>query len=65
MRKRSIPERVREGDTGHVGPTEEVGPKTRVKRRCGRTEYFEVKVGLHQGYVLSSLLIIIILSWMS
>ena len=21
MRKRSIPERVREGDTGHVGPT--------------------------------------------
>ena len=24
MRKRSTPERVREGDTGHVGPTEEV-----------------------------------------
>ena len=28
---------------------------------CGRTEYFEVKVGLHQGYVLSSLLFIIIM----
>ena len=33
-----------------------------MKRRCGRTEYyFEVKVGLHQGYVLSSLLFIIIM----
>ena len=28
---------------------------------CGRTEYFEVEVGLHQGYVLSSLLFIIIM----
>ena len=37
------------------------GSKTRVKRSCGRTEYFEVKVGLHQGYVLSSLLFIIIM----
>ena len=34
---------------------------TRVTRRCGRTEYFEVKVGLHQGYVLSALLFIIIM----
>ena len=25
------------------------GTKTRVKTRGGRTEYFEVKVGLHQG----------------
>ena len=39
------------------------GTKTRVKTRCGRTECFEVKVGLHQGSALSPLLFIII-SWM-
>ena len=33
----------------------------RVKTRCGRTEYFEVKVGLHQGSALSPLLSIIIM----
>ena len=37
------------------------GRKTRVKRRCGRTEYFEVKVGLHQGSVLSLFVFIIIM----
>ena len=37
------------------------GTKTRVKTICGRTEYFEVKVGLHQGSALSQLLFIIIM----
>ena len=51
MRKRSIPE-------GYVKVMYS-GTKTRVKTRCGRTEYFEVNVGLHQGYALSPLLFII------
>ena len=44
MRKRSVPE-------GYVKVIQNMhrGTKTRVKTRCGRTEYFEVKVGLHQG----------------
>ena len=56
MRKRSIPE-------GYVKVTQDMhrGTKTRVKTRCGRTEYFEVKVGLHQRYALSLLLFIIIM----
>ena len=37
------------------------GTKTRVKTRYGRTEYFEVKVGLHQGSAISPLLFIIIM----
>ena len=37
------------------------GTNTRVKTRCGRTEYFEMKVGLHQGSALSALLFIIIM----
>ena len=47
MRKRAIPE-------GYVKVTQDMyrGTKTRVKTRCGRTEYFEVKVGLHQGSAL-------------
>ena len=37
------------------------GTKSRVKTRCGRTEYFEVKVGLHQGSALSPLLFKVIM----
>ena len=37
------------------------GTKTGVKTRCGRMEYFEVKVGLHRGSALSPLLFIIIM----
>ena len=56
MRKRSIPE-------GYVKVIQDKyrGTKTRVKTRCGRTEFFEVKVGLHQGSALSLLLFIIIM----
>ena len=32
-----------------------------MKTGCGRTEYFDVKVGLHQGSALSPLLFIIIM----
>ena len=32
-----------------------------MKTRCGRTEYFDLKVGLHQGSALSLLLFIIIM----
>ena len=56
MRKRAIPE-------GYVKVIQDmyVGTKTRVKTRCGRTAYLEVKVGLHQGSALSPLLFIIIM----
>ena len=56
MRKRSIPER-------YVKVIQDMyrGNKTRVKTRCGRTEYFEMKVGLHQVSALSPLLFIIIM----
>ena len=37
------------------------GTKTRLKTICGRTEYFEVKLGLHQKSALSPLLFIIIM----
>ena len=36
--------------------------KTRVKTRCGLTQYFNIEVGLHQGSTLSPLLFIIITS---
>ena len=54
MRKRSISE-------GYVKVTQDMysGTKTRVKTRCGRTEYYEVNMGLHQGSALSPLLFII------
>ena len=35
--------------------------KTRVKTRCGLTQYFDIEVGLHQGSTLSQLLFIIIM----
>ena len=35
--------------------------KTRVKTRCGLTQYFNIEVGLHQGSTLSPLLFIIIM----
>ena len=56
MRKRTIPE-------GYVKVIQDMyrGTKTRVKTRCGKTECFEVKVGLHQGAALSPLLFIIIM----
>ena len=56
MRKRAIPE-------GCVKVIQDMyrGTKTRVKTICGRTEYFEVKVGLHQGSALSPLFFIIIM----
>ena len=56
MRKRTIPE-------VYVKVIQDMhrGTKTRVKTRCGRTEYFEVKVGLQQGSELSALLFIIIM----
>ena len=58
-RKGSIPE-------GYVKVIQDMyrGNKTRVTRvktRCGRTEYADVKVGLHQGSALSPLLFIIIM----
>ena len=48
MRKGSIPE-------GYVKVIQVMyrGTKTKLKNRCGRTGYFEVKVGLHQGSALS------------
>ena len=41
------------------------GTKTRVKTRCGRTEFLEVKVGLHQGSALSPLLFILIMDMLA
>ena len=35
--------------------------KIRIKTRCGLTQYFNIKVGLHQGSALSPLLFIIII----
>ena len=35
--------------------------KTRVKTRCGLTQYFNIEDGLHQGSILSPLLFIIIM----
>ena len=37
------------------------GSKTRVKTRCGMTEYADVKVGLHQGSALSQRLFMVII----
>ena len=56
MRNRSVPE-------GYVKVIQDMyrRTKTRVKTKCGRTEYFELKVGLHQGSALSRFLFIIIM----
>ena len=35
--------------------------KTRVKTRCGVTQYFDIEIGLHQGSTLSPLLFIIVM----
>ena len=39
--------------------------KTRVKTRCGLTQYFNIEVGLHQGSTLSPLLFITIMDMLS
>ena len=56
MRNISIPQ-------GYVKVIQDMhrGTKTRAKTTFGRTEYFGVKVRLHQGYALSPFLIVIIM----
>ena len=60
MRKSSVPE-------GYVKVIRDMysGTKTIVKTRCGSTEYFEVKVGLHHGSALSPRLFILIMDVLS
>ena len=43
----------------------DVGPTTSVRTLIGSTESFEVKVGLHQGSVLSPLLFITVMDVIS
>ena len=54
LRKKGIPEQ-------YVAIIQDMyqDTQTRVETRCDTTEYFDIEVGLHQGYALSLLLFII------
>ena len=57
LRKKNIPE-------AYITMIQDMykATKTRVKTRCGLTQYFNIEVGLHQGSTLSPLRFIIIIA---